>query len=656
MSIGAQERCLPSEAARQCYDRMSAGGLEMRIPAPVHTALADFLSPFSVTVDGSTAGDDAGSLTVDANVPLPASDRRQWRLRIVLTHPELSAQAREAVSRRFTGQGSFDANLKTLDDVVGSLTYAFSNRRFGRSIESHRSMFAVLTEAEGRRAESSNAEASAVNAALLRDFGTLLGNQPQLFVTGEYHRRRDLIGPREWSTRLTWETGSQNLNGFYRGEGHECSTGEEACLAAFQRYASRTLHSRAAGRLALSLVLIRSNETGVNLDMPYAIASTRSIVYSATYGRPVASLRPGKKSWLDVAMVVNGTYGTDAANADPAIQTLAPLRTRLLLAATYTQTVTNHLSIPVSVFFTDRVQDLPGLPVIISPSIAPAPEHTHESAIAAHIGISYRVSSAHHGSEASQAGSSIEALTRTIREALKKLTRSANQGSEARPAGLSTEALTRTIREALKKLIRDVEAMRAGLHPFSCGTTTCYPVAEVDRADAAIQRGIRDAIPSEALPLEMALLVETQRPASPLTIGAKVAPPAIQYVRMPPSAPERGYDAQETDSWFQRVLRNLYAAVSYASYTPSVEFRSDPDGAAYEIQIANTKITRHTGNTNQREPEVWRGFYTGTVQKAGYKSAPLEINLMNDKPRVTCKCTLYKTTAPPEDESICRLE
>jgi hypothetical protein len=323
MSIGAQERCLPSEAARQCYDRMSAGGLEMRIPAPVHTALADFLSPFSVTVDGSTAGDDAGSLTVDANVPLPASDRRQWRLRIVLTHPELSAQAREAVSRRFTGQSSFDANLKTLDDVVGSLTYAFSNQRFGRSIEPHRSMFAVLTETEGRRAESSNVEASAVNAALLRDFGTLLGNQPQLFVTGEYHRRRDLIGPREWSTRLTWETGSQNLNGFYRGEGHECSTGEEACLAAFQRYASRTLHSRAAGRLALSLVLIRSNETGVNLDMPYAIASTRSIVYSATYGRPVASLRPGKKSWLDVAMVVNGTYGTDAANADPAIQTVS---------------------------------------------------------------------------------------------------------------------------------------------------------------------------------------------------------------------------------------------------------------------------------------------------------------------------------------------
>jgi hypothetical protein len=213
-------------------------------------------------------------------------------------------------------------------------------------------------------------------------------------------------------------------------------------------------------------------------------------------------------------------------------------------------------------------------------------------------------------------------------------------------------AVAVSIHEALAAAKKDVRRFQQRLRARSCGRGKCYAAADVAAAVAATRERVRAAIPKDALPLQAAVGAEIDRLT---TLGAPSPPPVLQPVHMPPDPPEETYDAQQTDSMFQRVFRFLDEIGSYKSYTPAVEFKSDPSGALYDIQIADTSITRYSGSTNQREPAVWRGIYQGLARRPGYKDAAISLNLMNDKPRVTCTCTLYKTSAPLEQESTCRL-
>jgi hypothetical protein len=211
----------------------------------------------------------------------------------------------------------------------------------------------------------------------------------------------------------------------------------------------------------------------------------------------------------------------------------------------------------------------------------------------------------------------------------------------------------KSIHEALAAAKKDVRAFHARLRAQSCGSGKCYAAADVEAAVTETRTRVRAAIPADALPLQAAVAAEIERLT---TLGAPSPPAVIQLVRMPPESPEATYDANQTDSMFQRVLHYLDEIGSYKSYKPEVEFRSNPSGAWYEIQIADTTITSQTGNTNQKVPEVWRGVYTGFARKAGYKDARISINLMNNKPRVTCTCRLAKASAPVEESSTCLLK
>jgi hypothetical protein len=210
-----------------------------------------------------------------------------------------------------------------------------------------------------------------------------------------------------------------------------------------------------------------------------------------------------------------------------------------------------------------------------------------------------------------------------------------------------------TIREGLAAAWKAVKAQHARLRPTSCGAAKCYAVADVDNAIAAIRDSVRAGIPSEALPLQKAVADEIERAT---TLGASSPPNAIQHIRMPPGPARGGYNVEEVDGMFRRVLDYLDRIGKYDSYTPSVAFHSAPDGATYKIQVADTQLTSHTGSTDETIPTVWRGKYSGLVRKAGYKDALIvEIDLMNDRPRATCTCTLYKTKTPIENESVCRI-
>ncbi len=208
-----------------------------------------------------------------------------------------------------------------------------------------------------------------------------------------------------------------------------------------------------------------------------------------------------------------------------------------------------------------------------------------------------------------------------------------------------------SIHQALNDVRKEVERLRAKLRPVSCGAARCYAAADVDEVVAIIRQRVDGAFPEEALPLRMAVAAEIDR----VTALSAPSTPVFKHVRMPPDPSTRSYGAQETDSMFRQVLQYLDSIGKYESYTPSLEFRSAPEAASYEIQIANTTITRRSGRTNELVPEIWRGVYTGKATKAGYRDASIKIDLMNDQPRAVCQCTLYKTTAPPGDESYCKV-
>jgi hypothetical protein len=218
-------------------------------------------------------------------------------------------------------------------------------------------------------------------------------------------------------------------------------------------------------------------------------------------------------------------------------------------------------------------------------------------------------------------------------------------------AASQVAAVALTIRERLAAAGTAIKGQHARLRRTSCGASKCYAAADVDNAIAAIRKSVRAAIPSEAVPLEKAVTDAIERET---TLGAPSLLNPIQHIRTPPEPARGSYNVEEVDGMFRRVLVYLDSIGKYELYTPALEFRSSPDGAAYQMQVAHTQLTSHTGSTNEMIPSVWRGIYSGFVRKAGYKDAPITIDLMNDKPRATCTCTLFKTTTPIENVSVCR--
>ena len=69
----------------------------------------------------------------------------------------------------------------------------------------------------------------------------------------------------------------------------------------------------------------------------------------------------------------------------------------------------------------------------------------------------------------------------------------------------------------------------------------------------------------------------------------------------------------------------------------------------------NKKTLRDTSTQDEIE-SVWRGRYTGTIRKKGYREvAGFTIDLFHEH-GTTVRCVLVANTAPQNDESTCRLE
>lgn len=426
--------------------------------APARAALKDLLSVLSGTLDTAVVGDDGTKLNFGYSLPVPLlGARRPLRLETTFVKPQLSDNARSALAANPAQLTVLDQSLTTLDDIGLTLTFAPASRRFGRDVEPHRPLFAALflaaafpsagdaaaalggalqaagiapADADRTFAQSFAGEternaaiaafAAAAGAALTplstsfsEEFGRLLHNQPQLYVSALYHPREDVVGPPEWGAEVTWEIGTQNLNGFYRGDGRDCgaasldSAAAARCRTALAAYMERTTRARQAGRLALSVRVTGTTETRVALSnaVPYDHPATRTLTYSATYGRPFASLISGKEGRVDLRVAYDGktsvadvttTTGGFARGArsefhDVPPQILPPPRRRITAALTYTQQLNERLAIPVSVVYRNGVTYFGGDGGVVSPPLPAEPVAVEQEKMSVHVGLTYKV-------------------------------------------------------------------------------------------------------------------------------------------------------------------------------------------------------------------------------------------------------------------------
>lgn len=452
-SLADEVHCLETDTPRECVRRLQTereAAVQAAVAAvnsgagsvssPARSALKDFLSVAAAHLDGSVLEDRGQSLAFTYNVPIRLREtRHQVQVETVFATPQISNAAAASAG---TTAPTLVSTLSNADDVRSALSFNPATRRLGRGIAPHRELFetlllpllmpatgeelggiawtsfdlpfnGIVADPATRAAVISGFETSARNALppaadkLAADFATLLSNQPQLYATGVVHYRNPIIGPRVWQAMVTWEIGSHNLNGFYARDGKRCA-GARACVDAFQRYVQRTPTALSRGRLALSLAYNSVLASAPDIVNPYVTPSATGLVYTAAYGLPFASFVRGREGRLDFTLTYDGTeIRPDVVSTSPfsriAVsgvegprpQSLAPPRDRLVVAGTYTQRLSERMTVPISFVWSDHSESLPGACATSDASppilLCAPPVTTTERPLVIRVGLTYKI-------------------------------------------------------------------------------------------------------------------------------------------------------------------------------------------------------------------------------------------------------------------------
>jgi hypothetical protein len=210
------------------------------------------------------------------------------------------------------------------------------------------------------------------------------------------------------------------------------------------------------------------------------------------------------------------------------------------------------------------------------------------------------------------------------------------------------------IRTHLTRLRDDIPTRRAQLHPIPCGTETCYSLDEVRNAIAKIRSDAQGAFPKEALASRLSLDEELAGVEDQLPVFRGAS--SIQLIRNAQDRSAHLVRAQEADAAFDRAKAPIETYLAHKELNPTVRIRSAPSGAKFRMLIGTNESTMRDASTQDELESVWRGRYTGTMTKKGYRDvAAFTIDLFHDS-RTTVRCTLVPNTAPENDESICHME
>jgi hypothetical protein len=216
------------------------------------------------------------------------------------------------------------------------------------------------------------------------------------------------------------------------------------------------------------------------------------------------------------------------------------------------------------------------------------------------------------------------------------------------------DLVTITIRKALSHVRDGIPARRAQLHPIPCGTETCYSLDEVRDAIATIRRDAKAAFADKALASRITIDEELARAASHLVILRRTS--SIQLVRSAPENSVRLVRAEEVDATFERAGKPIDTYLAHRELNPTLRIRSEPEGAQFRMLIGTNEKTALSTATQNDLKSVWRGRYTGTMSKKGYRQvASFDIDLFNNDDTIV-RCTLVPNSAPENAVSICRLK
>jgi hypothetical protein len=380
------------------------------LASPSESSLKDFLSVLSASLESSMVSEDGNALTFDWNPPLRILGVEDaLKLQAFVAESVLNDEVKTRLAENTTALDELNDSLSQGDDTKLSATLQPTSDGYGRSVAPHHDWFQKmllsvfpdtaqeddridreldrlritdplqrfdqmtdaagqpLTLAEiGRRITA--VEALARNMAATRNtiktftdaFTKLLNNQPQLYGSAIFHSRRNVIGQNEWSGKATYEVATQNLNGFRR-KYKQCADLESAtpvtvkdCATKLQEYAA------AAGggleRVAVGLEYHRAGKRWINdpeAGLAFGFPEKRSFSGSLSFGAFVRQLFP----------LQTADTGQHAGRIDFTAKYELPEDDEseekgFVGSLTYTQKISETMSLPLSLVYSDHESDL----------------------------------------------------------------------------------------------------------------------------------------------------------------------------------------------------------------------------------------------------------------------------------------------------------
>lgn len=397
----------PQEAAAQAADTaedtvVTANTGLSSLASPSSTALKDFLSLLSASIESSSLTTGGQAFTFDYNPKieiLGAPDA--LKLQAWLAKPELNDKYIAALGTNAAALKNAEDDLTSTDNVTFSATVQPTSQKFGRSIDSHRAVFeamlislvpadlavknaalvaaitdgGIVSETQAfstvdvakRSATITAFETAARQQAALRKplavlgntFAKLLNNQPQLYGSAIYKSQKNIVGPNTFSGKLTYEMGAKNLNGFRRKYGSTCdelsladSSTAARCVGLLNTYAGTS--DLADDRLVLSLEYNRSNQRWISdpsLSVAFGYPRSNSLAFELKYGRTLmGNLTGATNGRIDAAV----KYEDVTNDGDPTLN----VSSRSSGSITYTMKINDTLALPLSLVYASDPGDL----------------------------------------------------------------------------------------------------------------------------------------------------------------------------------------------------------------------------------------------------------------------------------------------------------
>jgi hypothetical protein len=421
---------VPKASADEAKKEVSTANSGLtNLVSPTGSAVKDFLSLLSGSLQSSSLSANGQTLTFDWNPPLNGA--QPVKFQVVLAEPKVSGAVSTALASNPAAITSLNDDLANGDDITISGSYSVVNESYGRSIEPHRAFFGSLllaslpdTDAMDdamfkglqdagittgtfdtafSKIDKSASVMAAVEASarggketldvadrLTRAFAKLLNNQPQVYASGMYHDRTPVAGPKEWVGKATYEYGFRNLNTFRKSYGANCdplvvsgaaADAKKSCVDLLEKYAGDTEAPDAgsdSGRIAFSVEYRQADATSVSLPQYSVNVNTKaghSLVGSFTYGRVIVARADRKSGRVDVAL--NYEDISNAAAIPSITNPSADIKDRWVGSITYSQKISDTMSIPLSLVYANHASVLPNV----------------DRKLSAHFGLQYKMPS-----------------------------------------------------------------------------------------------------------------------------------------------------------------------------------------------------------------------------------------------------------------------